>query len=56
MWVHNNIANQNKWYFVGIFCGNGGLDIRQTYVVTGGKNLKYFPMNVFNPFWQYFSV
>ena len=34
MWIHNNIANENKWYYVGIFCGNGH-DIRNHYVVTG---------------------
>ena len=34
MWIHNNIANQNKWYFVGLFCGQGK-DIANAYVVTG---------------------
>ena len=38
MWVHNHIANQNKWYWIGIFCGRGR-DIRQTYVVTGWENI-----------------
>ena len=34
MWIHNNIANQNKWYWSGIFCGQGR-DISQAYVITG---------------------
>merc|ERR1711939_473843 len=42
MWIHNHIANQNKWYWVGIFCGRGN-DIRNAYTVTGEDMRKIAP-------------
>merc|ERR1711935_1107133 len=42
MWIHNNIANQNKWYWVGIFCGTGH-NISTHYVVTGEDMRKIGP-------------
>ena len=34
MWVHDNVARHNKWYWIGIFCGHGA-NLRNAYTVTG---------------------
>jgi len=42
MWIHNNIATQNKFHWVGIFCGQG-TDLRNSYAVTGEDMRKIGP-------------
>lgn len=35
MWIHNNVAKiKLRWYWVGVFCGNG-VDLKAAYLVTG---------------------
>jgi len=42
MWINHNVANQNKWYWVGTFCGQGR-DVRNLYTVTGEDMRKIGP-------------
>jgi len=46
MWINHNAANQNKWYWVGVFCGRGK-DIRNSYLVTGQD------MRILGPKWGF---
>ena len=47
MWVHNNIANRNQWYWVGMFCGDGSKNISRHYTVTGLWCYLHFVCRIF---------